>query len=142
MNVPYTAYTAINAPVIIDRNLGPDENMQITLIAGDPDGDILNITISGCPSALSPNLEVSKVDYTDIPIDLLNGYYDWLNEQPNTAFKKFVYSITGNISAVGNHVILFQINDGRGGENWVRANINIVVENSVPYLHGCIVAEE
>lgn len=142
MAIPYDIYTEIDAPVIVNKVLEHGENLQLTLIAGDPDGDILNLSVSGCPTALQPNLTVHNITYSDIPVDLLNSNYTWLQEQPNTKFIKYIYDIVGDSSAPGEHNILFKVVDGRGGENWAAMCIVILEENSAPYLHGCIVAEE
>lgn len=142
MEVPYNVYTETDAPVIVSKTLEHGENLQLTLIAGDPNGDILDLTITGCPTALQPNLTIHSIVYGDIPIDLLNSNYIWLQEQPDTKFKKYVYDIVGNSSTPGEHKILFKVADGRGKENYVAMSIIILEENSAPYLHGCIVAEE
>ena len=139
MDVPYPVYTKNNAPAIVNTSLDDAEVLTITLVGGDPDGDILSLTVTDCPIELQPTLITTEINYGEIPVVLLNTHYDWLYLQPNTKFFKYEFTIIGTPAAFGDHEISFQITDGRGGENFVKAIISVIAENSQPYLSGCII---
>jgi hypothetical protein len=139
MDVPYPQWDKDDAPVIVSRTIADGEVLVITLVGGDPDGDALSMAVSGCPTALQPNLVQNEITYADIPAELINQHYEWLNQKPNTKFFKYEYTITGASIAHGDHIISFQITDGCGGENWVAANIHVDEENSIPFLDGGVI---
>ena len=139
MDVPYPSYTKNTAPAIVNTTLDDAEILTITLVGGDPDGDTLSLTVTDCPVELQPTLIITEITYGEIPTTLLDIHYDWLNQQPSTKFFKYEFTIIGNPAAFGDHEISFQITDGRGGENFVKAIISVIAENSQPYLSGCII---
>lgn len=139
MGVPYPQYTQETAPTIVNKLLRENEVLTITLVGGDPDGDILSLFIIGCPPVFNPTYIQTEITYSEIPAQLRNSHYRWLRDQTITKFFKYEYTITGSLAALGDHTVLFQVTDGRGGENWVKAIISMVEGDIVPYLHGGVI---